>query len=250
MPGLDRDAIIAAGQRMLPGFDRLLMRSSTLPAQPVLPNSRFGWIPYLESRAPEIRAEADVLLTDRMSVPSVREISPDHGKIALDGKWRSFFLWAYGVRIEANCARCPETAAIVEKIPGLLSAFYSVMLKGAHVPRHTGPTKAILTAHLGLIVPHERARCHMDVAGEDVVWEEGRVTVFDDMYPHEVWNDTDEDRIILLLHIKRPLNFPGSALRDLFFAALRASPFVRDGLRNLENWAPAKTDPASSAQAA
>ncbi len=76
----------------------------------------------------------------------------------------------------------------------------------------------------------------MRVGGHDVVWEQGRVVIFDDMNPHEVWNDTDEDRVILMLHIKRPLRFPGSLVRDLLFAALRASPFVKDGLRNLELW--------------
>jgi hypothetical protein len=29
-------------------------------------------------------------------------------------------------------------------------------------------------------------------------------------------------------------------LRDLFFSALRASPFVKDGLRNLDQWDMAK----------
>jgi beta-hydroxylase len=213
------------------------MRSAATKEYEVFPNETFSWIPYLESNWSMIRAEAETILRDRMSVPSVREISPDHAKIAVDDKWRSFFLWGYGVRIEANCARAPETAKILENIPDLLTAFYSVMLAGAHVPRHTGPTKAILTAHLGLIVPLRRERCHMAVGEKnDVVWENGKVVVFDDMFPHEVWNDTDEDRIILLLHVKRPLKFPGSALRDLFFSALRASPFVRDGLRNLEKW--------------
>lgn len=249
MAFISREAVIDYGQRMLPAFDRMIMRSTAVEEHQVFPNQLFNWIPYLESHAQTIRDEAHALLTDRMSIPSVREISPDHGKIALDGKWRSFFLWAYGVKIEANCARCPQTAKIVAKIPGLLSAFYSVMLAGAHVPKHTGPTKAILTAHLGLIVPLKRERCHMNVGEHDVVWEEGRVVVFDDMYPHEVWNDTDEDRIILLVHVKRPLKFPGSALRDLFFAALRASPFVRDGLRNLEAWKQTNPDPAISAPA-
>jgi beta-hydroxylase len=167
----------------------------------------------------------------------VREISPDHAKIAVDDKWRSFFLWGYGVKIKDNCAKCPETARILENIPGLLTAFYSVMLAGAHVPRHTGPTKAILTTHLGLIIPREREKCHMQVGDDNnVVWKEGDITIFDDMFPHEVWNDTNEDRIILLVHIKRPLKFPGNLLRDLFFAVLRASPFVRDGLRNLDAW--------------
>lgn len=233
----DRDAFIAGALRVLPAFDRLLMKSAATAEYPIFPNSLFPWIPYLEGNAPRIRAEAQALLRDRMSVPSVREISPDHAKIAVDDKWRSFFLWGYGVKIEQNCARCPETARILETIPGLLTAFYSVMLAGAHVPRHTGPTKAILTAHLGLMIPREREKCHMAVGdGSNVVWKEGQMVVFDDMYPHEVWNDTGEDRIILLLHIKRPLKFPGSMLRDLFFAAMRASPFVRDGLRNLEQW--------------
>lgn len=245
----DRDLVISTAQRLLPGFDRLLMRSAKTEEHEVFPNEVFPWIPYLESNWSTIRGEAETLLRDRMSVPSVREISPDHAKIAVDDKWRSFFLWGYGVKIDANCARCPQTAKILENIPDLLTAFYSVMLAGAHVPRHTGPTKAILTAHLGLIVPLRRERCHMAVGEKnDVVWEDGKVVVFDDMFPHEVWNDTDEDRIILLLHVKRPLKFPGSALRDLFFAALRASPFVRDGLRNLEKWKQQNPEPAPEPQ--
>jgi beta-hydroxylase len=66
------------------------------------------------------------------------------------------------------------------------------------------------------------------------------VVVFDDMYPHEVWNATDEDRIVLLLHVKRPQRFPGALVRDGFFSALRRSSFVQDGLRNLERWEKAK----------
>jgi len=76
----------------------------------------------------------------------------------------------------------------------------------------------------------------MQIGDHEVTWEEGRIVIFDDMYPHEVWNDTDEDRVILLLHLKRPLRFPASALRDLLFAVLRSSPFIRAGLRNLKRW--------------
>lgn len=235
--GIVRETFISTALRILPAFDRLLMKSAATKEYQVFPNTLFPWTDTLKAQTPIIRAEAERLLRDRMSVPSVREISPDHAKIAVDDKWRSFFLWGYGVKIEDNCAKCPETARILENIPGLLTAFYSVMLAGAHVPRHTGPTKAIVTAHLGLMIPRDREKCHMAVGdGNDIVWKEGEIAIFDDMFPHEVWNDTNEDRIILLLHIKRPLKFPGSLLRDLFFAGLRASPFVRDGLRNLEQW--------------
>ena len=236
-----REVFIATALKVLPAFDRLLMRSAATPEYQVFPNAVFPWVSYLEEHWETIRGEAETILQDRMSVPSVREVSPDHEKIALDGKWRSFFLWGYGVRIEKNLARAPKTAAILENIPGLLTAFYSVMLAGAHVPKHTGPTKAIITTHLGLVVPKNAEDCHMAVGDDnDIVWQPGRVVIFDDMFPHQVWNDTNEDRIILLLHIKRPLSFPGTVLRDLFFSALRASPFVKDGLKNLDRWDMAK----------
>jgi beta-hydroxylase len=79
----------------------------------------------------------------------------------------------------------------------------------------------------------------MRIGDRDVTWEEGKVVTFDDMAPHEVWNSTQEDRIILLLHIKRPLRLPGAMLRNLLLALVRLSPFVQDGVRNMQKWEPA-----------
>ena len=243
----DRETLRWAGQSVLPTLDSILMHFNGIEEHEIFPNEMFAWTPPLEANWVKIRDEAQEVLRDSMSVPSVRALSSDHHKIAVDDKWRSFFLWAYGLRIDADCARCPETTRVVECIPDLLSAFYSIMLAGAHVPRHTGPTKAIITAHLGLIMPTRRENCRMELGDRQVIWEEGRVVVFDDMHPHEVWNDTNEDRVILLLHLKRPLRFPGSALRDLFFGALRSSPFVQDALRNLERWEKSKVEHRASA---
>ncbi len=156
-----RRFLIAIGLHLLPLWDRFLMRFADTKEHQVFPNDLFFWPALLEQNWQAICAEANAVLRDRMSVPAVREISPDHDKIAIDEKWRSYFFWGYGLRAEEHCARCPETAGVLERIPGLLTAFYSIMLAGAHVPRHTGPTKAILTAHLGLIVPRQRERCRM-----------------------------------------------------------------------------------------
>jgi len=233
---VDRNLVISIGERLLPAFDAMLMHYATTAEHEVFPDGSFPFTKTLEANWRTIRAEADEIVKDRKSIPPLRALSPDHHKIAVDDAWRSFFLIGYGVRFEDNCARCPETVKLVEQIPGLLSAFFSVMSPGAHVPRHTGPTKAILTTHLGLIVPQRREACHMQVGHHDMLWEEGKAFTFDDMYPHEVWNDTDEARVILLLHVKRPLRAAGALLQDLFFSALRKSAFVKDGLRNLERW--------------
>lgn len=231
-----RAALIWTGLRLLPVIDRALTRFSALEERAVHANEQFPWLAGLEDNWQLIRAEADAVLRDLRTVPPVRAISPDHEQIAVDERWRSFFLWGYGLRWDRNCRRCPRTAALLDSVPGLLSAFFSVLEPGAHIPRHTGPTKAILTAHLGLRVPRDRAACHMQVGRHDLAWQEGRAIVFDDMYPHEVWNDTDEARVVLLMQLKRPERFPGSLVRDGLIAAMRRSPFVQDGLRNLAGW--------------
>ena len=122
------------------------------------------------------------------------------------------------------------------KVPGLNSAFFSILTPGAHIPRHRGVTKAILTAHLGLIVPKKREDCRMQVADEMLTWEEGRVLVFDDTYFHEVWNDTEEMRVILLIQFRRPTRWLGRKVGDLFLGAVRRSRFVQDARSSLGDW--------------
>src|SRR6185295_17979358 len=103
---------------------------------------------------------------------------------------------------EANCAACPETSRLLARVPGLNSAFFSILTPGAHIPRHRGVTKAILTAHLGLIVPARREACRMQVADRMLHWEEGATLVFDDTYHHEVWNESGEKRVVLLVQFR------------------------------------------------
>ncbi len=231
-----RAAIIRAGLLLSPAIDRALARWSRLEDRPVFAPGVFDWAPLLERNWRAIRAEAEAVLGDERATPPLRAISPDHALIATDERWKSFFLWGYGVRSPENCARCPQTAALLEQVPDLLTALFSILEPGTHIPRHTGPTKAIITCHLGLRVPAARARCRMRVDGTDVHWEEGRMVVFDDMYEHEVWNDTDEHRVVLMLHVKRPERFPGTLVRDGFLAAVRRSPFIQDARRNMEAW--------------
>jgi beta-hydroxylase len=231
-----REFVIALGLKILPLLDHVLMWFAEGDDPAILETAQFAWVRDLESRWPAISAEARAVLVDPMTVPSIREVSPDHAKIAVDGKWRSYFFWGYGLQVDEHCARCPRTAEALGCVPDLLTGLYSVMQAGAHVPRHTGATKAILTVHMGLVVPQKQDCCRMMVGNHRVVWGQGKVVIFDDMVPHEVWNESGEDRTNLMLHIKRPLRFPGTLLRDLLFALFRASPFVRDAVVNLERW--------------
>ena len=228
--------LLRIGKKMRHRIGGVIARSSRVGDTPVYDGKLFSWIAQLEARWPEIRAEVDSLLAREEGIPPLAEISPDHRRIAPPGKWKSFFLWGYGYRNAENIARCPKTAAAVAGIPGLNSAFFSILAPGAHIPRHRGVTKAILTAHLGLVVPARREACRMQVDDQMLLWEERRTLVFDDTFHHEVWNDSGEMRVVLLIQFRRPTRWLGTRLGDLFLAAVRRSRFVQDARSSLGNW--------------
>ena len=101
---------------------------------------------------------------------------------------------------------------------------FSVIQSSGYVAPHCGTTNQKLRAHLGLVVPgrfgdiqfllptnlsfpeseesSEGAR--MRVATETVRWREGEVIVFDDSFEHEVWNGSNETRIVLIIDFNHP----------------------------------------------
>ena len=191
----------------------------------------FEWASRLENRWRAIRNELDCVLKHKSSLPNFQEIS-DHITITDDDRWKTFFLYFYGHEIGANCARCPETTRLLEAIPGVTTAFFSILAPGKHIPEHRGPYKGVLRYHLGLKVPQPEKCCRIRVKDQVRHWEEGKSLVFDDTLPHEVWNDTSEERAVLFLDVVRPL--------PPFLSALNK------GLLKVMKWSPPATSAANS----
>jgi aspartyl/asparaginyl beta-hydroxylase (cupin superfamily) len=231
-----RKTIIRNGKKILRAIDRYVAQHSLVPDLPVYASGAFRWVADLERAWPDIRAELDGVLKYRADIPRFQDISPDQYRISPDSQWQTFILYGFGTKSELNCSLCPKTTAALESLPGLQTAFFSILAPGKHVPRHKGVTKAFLRCHLGLKVPQQRENCWMDVGGERCVWEEGRAFVFDDTYPHEVWNNTDEERVVLLLDVERPMPTATRLLTRAMMWLFRCSPYYRDANRNQQQW--------------
>lgn len=231
----NRPMIIKVGKHLRGVFDKLIASSSLVPNDPVLDTREFAWTALLRDNWETIRDEAMAVALRGEASPSLSTISPDHRSIAEVNKWRSFFIWGYGYRIDENADRCPKTSALVEAIPGLNSAFFSILAPGTHIPDHRGVTKGLITCHLGLLVPRD-GDVRMRVHDRIVRWAEGETLVFDDTYQHEVWNDTDGTRVVLLVQFERPLRNPGKWFADFFLGFVRRSAFVQEARDNISQW--------------
>ena len=231
-----RGLVKRSGKRLIRRLGDFLGRQSTVGIPPIFDPCVFPWAEALEREWTRVRDEALRILARRDALPGFAEISPDQYKIAPGDRWKTYFFRAFGHRDREAERACPETARLLAGIPGLETAFFSIIPGGMHVPEHRGITRALIRAHLAVIVPGDPADCRMRVGTETRSWEEGRILVFDDTVPHEVWNDSDADRVVLLFDVRRPMRPLGRLVGAAFLRAIRLTAYVRDGLENHRRW--------------
>lgn len=157
---------------------------------------------------PALRAEALAIAADLGRVPRFHELMPAQADIsAHDGRdWRMFVVKAYGVAIAANAARCPTLSALLAGTPEVLSAAFSYLAPGKHVPAHRGPFRGVLRYTLHLDVPrdaHGRSASPLTIDGTTYRLDAGEGLLWDDTFVHEVRNDGDRVRVALLLDVQR-----------------------------------------------
>ena len=174
----------------------------------------FDWIGAVESRTEAIAAELAALMADAdrfaPHIPADGDGSRRGGEMSGNQGWSSLHLWTGGAPHPENAARCPDTMAMLEAVPlphfsrrnpSAPAVMFSMLRAGARIPPHTGSTNVRLICHLPLIVPPD---CGFRVGNETRQWERGKLLIFDDTIEHEAWNNSDEDRIVLIFDIWRP----------------------------------------------
>ncbi|MEE2691227.1 MAG: aspartyl/asparaginyl beta-hydroxylase domain-containing protein [Pseudomonadota bacterium] len=231
-----RKAVVRRGKRLTEAFEHWLGRMSPVGDREILDKRDFPWTAALETNWRLIRAELDEVLKERERLPNLQDISAEQRYLTNDGGWKSYFFTAHGVDAEENRKRCPETARLLDQIPDLAVAHFSILSPGKHIPAHKGIYKGLIRAHLGLITPAPREKCRMRLGRETICWKEGEIVVFDDTYEHEVWNDTDGWRVVLLIDVVRPFPFPLSAINRTLLKLIRRSAFVTDAAKKHKEW--------------
>jgi ornithine lipid ester-linked acyl 2-hydroxylase len=147
----------------------------------------------------DLEANWDVIYQELANLRGEHFIDWSERYLYKDG-WTTFGLYAYGIAIGKNCALCPKTTQLIEKIPHLMTAGFSSLAPGTHISPHTGYPEGVLRCHLGLVIPDENPEVLALRVGDQLrPWQTGKCLVFDDTLEHEAWNRSDRTRIVMLL---------------------------------------------------
>ena len=190
-----------------------------LTALPVHDTNHFSWAVDLEARFDEIRAE----LIDCSKSLGLGAHPQD---LADRGSWSVLYFFGPEKQVKEIRTLCPLVSKLIETIPGTGRAgntYLSVLKPGTHIQQHYGPTNARLRCHFAIKVP-KSARIRVgDLCYE---WKEGKCLIFDDSFEHEVWNDSDGERVVLIIDFWHP------DMTEVEVWALNAARRLSDGLRD------------------
>ncbi|MDB5093012.1 MAG: hypothetical protein JWO85_1113 [Candidatus Eremiobacteraeota bacterium] len=174
-----------------------LQRYPGLTARPWHDPATFPIVADLERLAPEIARECRAL--------HAGAFHPESEPIARQGNWEVSLLYERGLRNDDVYAQCPVTAAAIERhriVRGPAGlAYFSRLAPHTRIAAHAGPTNLRLRVHLALDVPPD---CGLTVGGMPGTWMPGRCIVFDDAFVHDAWNDSDRERIVLIVDLWHP----------------------------------------------
>jgi hypothetical protein len=199
-----------------------------VPARTFYDPAEFEWARPLEDAFPVIQQELLQVLQDQ-AAGFKGYLSEANVRLA---GWNTFNFFFYGRKSEENCTRCPRTTALLESLPRFERdhVMFSALNPGAHIPKHTGPMNGIIRAHLPLVTP---PGAYIRVGPDQRTWEKGRLLVFDDSFEHEVWNHSDQVRIVLFINFWHPC-FAAEEIPVLerFRQAYERSPLSRTHAEN------------------
>lgn len=102
-----------------------------------------------------------------------------------------------------------ESIKILKEVD-VVNAGFSLFKKNTKTHLHSGNTLHTYRSHLGLDVPKN---CGFKCKNKDLSITNGEINLFDALDIHEAWNDSDENRIILLVDFLKENSIKNDILR-------------------------------------
>jgi beta-hydroxylase len=171
------------------------------PITPIIPVSKRKCIKDIEENFKNISEEI---------MNQVQHATPIEGDLFFesfvtnDGKWKKIYLKWYAPAPDCSYRMFPNLMSVIDKNKDIRLAMISKLEPGANIKLHSGAYRGGIRVSIGISTPND-PNCYIWISGYKYFWKDGELVAFDDTFPHFVRNNTDVDRIVLLLDIDRKM---------------------------------------------
>jgi beta-hydroxylase len=155
----------------------------------------------------------------------------DNGKIKA---WRVINIKVGNEYTKVAYENFPFLVKLLESMPEVCSCAISVLQEGVHIPIHNGYYKGIMRYMIPIIVPKDRDNVFLCVNEIKYNWTEGVGVLWDDNYPHKVYNNTKEIRVVIYMDVIRPFSGLLNDFNKFIVSLTTNSKIVKDEIRKTE----------------
>jgi len=191
-----------------------------------------------------ILKETNNIIQNIKNIPLFSNVIPYNGlKISdFDKKtnraWRAVPLKIEGVFTSYGKQYLPNTCKIIN-IPEIRNCFISVLEGKRHIGIHKGYFKGYIR-YLYCIIEPKEGYSFIYINKEKYIFKEGQGILWDDTYPHEVYNMSDDVRICLFVDVVR--KFDNKIFNAIFNKIFLISKYSKQLKERTKVYEPKPTD--------
>lgn len=128
----------------------------------------------------------------------------------------------------------PTLIKLLNDCPEIINCSVSILDEKTYIPIHNGYYKGMLRFMLPLIIPKDKENVFLCNNYNKYVWTEGVSLLWDDTYPHKVYNYTNEMRVVLYMDIIRDVGGILGKINNVLIKQLSNSPMIKEEIEKTE----------------
>ncbi len=192
--------------------------------------SKGGWLevdsyPQLKMLITSLEQNATAIKKEIVELIEIKDqaVNPYQHYLKTQNNWKALYLFKDGQKT-AYQSKVPSASKILDSelrdwLCPLLEMHFSILEPGAKIAPHCDLWNFTINLHLAIEIPND---CGIRVENETRNWEEGKCLLFDYSYQHEAWNNSEKNRICLLIDIWHPdLSIPERLALTSFITEIR-----------------------------
>lgn len=200
-------------------------------------SKKYFWTKNFRNNIGNIVMEYNNFISSKNKIPYYKQINNQVTFCDVNNKWKSLYLRIFTLDTK-NTYYFPNTMKIINKCyPKCVLAFFSLLEPGAYLTPHIGIYGGVLRYHLSLKIPQDSDNCFIVINNKKISWKINEDIMFDDMFNHYVQNNTNEERLVLFLDIRKIFNnFIIDFINILAIQYIKTNDSVQETLFNIDNF--------------
>jgi aspartyl/asparaginyl beta-hydroxylase (cupin superfamily) len=152
-----------------------------------------------------------------------------------DEGWKIYPIRLASKNVNTAKHNFPKLTELLDQCPHISSCLVSILDGKTYIPVHNGYYKGFLRYMLPITIPKEYPNeVFLCNNYQKYNWVEGKGVLWDDLYPHKVYNNTSQKRIVLYMDVERKLPTPFNILNKKIINLISKSSRVKEEVKRLE----------------